>query len=159
MERLTHEKLLEYLRYNKTTGLFTWKKSTNSRIRVGSIAGNFNDVYVRIVLFGVKYDAQRLAWFYVTGEWPTGLVDHKDRKKHNNRWVNLRDATHSQNQHNQSLDRSNSNGYPGTVKHRGRYRAQISVDGKSKFLGYRDTALEASQLYLAAKAELHPYSV
>src|ERR1700733_12078750 len=73
MERpLTIERLKEVLNYDPGTGVFTWAKWTNPRgaSRVGLKAGKTNPPgYVVIKIDERDYQAQRLAWFYMNGEW------------------------------------------------------------------------------------------
>jgi len=38
----------------------------------------------------------------MTGEWPTGVIDHIDGNSLNNRWNNLRDVTTDQNNSNKA---------------------------------------------------------
>lgn len=91
---LSLEELRSNLDYNQKTGIFTWLKS--GRGIAGCLHSNG---YIIIGLNYHQYAAHRLAWFYVYGEWPS-LLDHKNRKKHDNRLANLRIATKSQNHQN-----------------------------------------------------------
>ncbi|HOV27498.1 MAG TPA: hypothetical protein PK566_14230 [Pseudobacteroides sp.] len=86
-------------------------------------------------------------------------VDHKNWNGLNNcRW-NLRIATHSENNQNMKGTRKqNKSNLPGVGEYKGKYRARITVDGKTKYLGYFETPEEAHQEYLKAKAEYHPFS-
>lgn len=107
---------------------------------------------------GVTYRAHRLAWFYVTGVWPEKTVDHKNRNRADNRWRNLRLATHHQQRQNQSVGRANKTGFLGVRRHRkGKFEANIGVGGKHIYLGLFDTAEEASRVYLRAKRQLHEF--
>jgi hypothetical protein len=58
------------------------------------------------------YSAARLAWLYVHGEWPKNQIDHINRVRDDDRLVNLRDVTRTENQNN----RSNNNGLPEGVQ-------------------------------------------
>lgn len=80
-------------------------------------------------------------------------VDHIDGDRTNNRLENLRLATHSQNRRN-SRSRS-SCGMKGVSRHRKRWSAKITIDGKLKHLGIYDTPEEAHAAYCAAAKELH----
>jgi len=86
-------------------------------------------------------------------------VDHINGNGLNNcRW-NLREATHSENNQNMKGTRKqNKSNLPGVGQYKGKYRARITVDGKTKYLGYFDTPEAAHTEYLKAKAELHPFS-
>jgi len=80
------------------TGLFVWKEQIGRRIRVGEVAGSYDkDGYIIIQIGGVKYKAHRLAYLYMTGEWPEEEIDHKDGNPANNVWSNLRDSTRVEN--------------------------------------------------------------
>src|ERR1700735_5474446 len=112
-ETLTHERLLQALKYERKTGLFFWKIRGRG-IRTGAEAGcTRSDGYVVITLDGRHYLAHRLAVVYVTGGWPLDEVDHRNTIKSDNRWRNLRQATHAQNSHNASAKKNNTSGFKG----------------------------------------------
>jgi len=85
------------------------------------------------------------------GEYP----DHINRNKLDNRRENLRVATNSQNTANASRSKSNTSGYKGVTwdKNRGKWIAQIKVDGKHKHLGRYETSKEAYTAYCNAAVE------
>ncbi len=146
---LTHERLLELLTYDKLTGHFTWNV-IRGPARAGSRAGTLHHLgYIRIDIDGKKYMASRLAWLYVTGKWPSDNIDHINRKRDDNRYVNLRLATGSQNQGNVGLRKNNTSGFPGVCwyKRKKKYRVQMWENGKRKSLGYFSTAEEAYKVY------------
>lgn len=94
------KKLLDY---DKLTGIFKWKIQQSNRIKIGSIAGTIRDNgYIKIIIDGQLYFAHRLAWLYVTGEWPKQNIDHKNGIKNDNKFDNLREATHSENGQNRA---------------------------------------------------------
>lgn len=91
---LTHEKLLEVLHYERTTGILTWKISKRGPKR----SEKSPDKYLKYKINGINYNAHVLAWFYEHGKWPQNdVVDHIDRNRQNNRIENLRDTTYSVN--------------------------------------------------------------
>ncbi len=167
MASLSYKAVRKLLSYNPETGVFRWKrrpeglhkkvKTWNSRF-AGAIAGTIvcpNPSatilinYVHISVFGSMYFAHRLAFCHVTGKWPVDDVDHIDGDGTNNRWINLRQATPSQNAANRRCTFS-SLGIKGVCQHRGKYQAQIKVHGKSIYLGRFTTPEEASAAYAAA---------
>jgi hypothetical protein len=85
---------------------------------------------------------------------PKGLVvDHKNNDGLDNRRVNLRLATRSQNNINRRQDKSKTlSRYVGVTfdKRRRRWVARIYVNGKSKFLGSFESEIEAAKAYDAA---------
>ncbi len=83
--------------------------------------------------------------------------DHKNGNTLDNRRSNLRLATHSQNQHNKGLQSNNTSGYKGVTfsKTHKKWRANIQIDNKKKFLGLFDTPEQAHKAYCKAAKELH----
>jgi hypothetical protein len=151
--KLTHQRLLEALDYDKETGAF-YHRETKTCVKAGHVAGSRNDGnYQRIYIDGVSYKAHYLAWFYVTGEWPSsGMLDHKDLDKRNNSFANLRPANRILNGANVGLKSHNTSGLKGVSWYRqtGKWRAQIQVAGKKRALGYFDTKEEAHAAYVEA---------
>ena len=131
---LTAARLRELLHYDPETGEFRWRIHRAGTAVAGQIAGNTqrpNPRYRRrrIGVDYVEYKANRLAWLYMTGEWPDGLVDHIDTDPMNNRWSNLRLATQAQNQWNVGLRRNNTTGRTGVTydKRRNQWRAEVHI--------------------------------
>lgn len=124
---------------------------------VGEIAGSIDsDGYIRIAVMKRRYPAHRLAWFYVHGEWPCGLLDHKDTIRHHN-WIdNLRIATPSQNLANIKRARNNTSGFKGVTygKKARKWYAQIRR-GKRYRLGPYETPQEAHAAYVTKATELY----
>jgi len=143
---LTSEKLKEFLGYDHVTGLFTWIKTTNRSIKVGTIAGCMdNNGYICIGLLGVMHRAHRLAWLYMTNEWPLE-VDHENGKEDDNRWLNLCEKTHQENLKNRKLNSNNVTGCMGVYwdKERSKYIATIKDNGKKVWLGRHSTIFDAA---------------
>lgn len=152
--------LKERLDYNPETGIFTWLHSDKVPKKYrGAIAGRQErkGKYISIGIDYKDYQAHRLAWLYMTGEWPTKDVDHKNRIKHDNRWENLRLATDLENGANRSVSKTKvSSIYKGVfyVKSRRRWMASIQYDGVKKNLGYYFTENEAAEVYNNKAKEL-----
>lgn len=91
----------------------------------------------------------------MTGEWPTEEVDHRDQVRTNNRWDNLRLATHGQNGTHKGPNKNNKLGIKGVRREHNRYVANLWKDGKSVAIGRFDTAEEASSAYFEAAESLH----
>lgn len=146
------------LTYDPETGVFTWRVRPSNRVRVGDVAGHLGNMgYLQIRVDRVLYQSHRLAWLYVTGEWPPRLVDHRDLNRTNNRFDNLRLATDGENSINGPMRRHNETGFKGVGFHKqaGRYRARIRVGNKERHLGLFDTPEAAHDAYCRASAELH----
>ena len=153
---LTAKRLREALAYDASTGIFTWRISTNRKIVIGAVAGTKTRGYIRIRVDGVVYAAHRLAWLYVHGEWPAKGLDHRDRVRCNNRVSNLREATPRTNNRNRlAAHPVNPSGIIGAAPFRNGYRARIRVNGRDTYLGTFPTPAEANKAYLVAKATAH----
>lgn len=135
---LTAERLRALLHYDPETGIFTRRVSLKG-VNAGEVAGCLHQAsgYIYIGVDGGKYRAHRLAWLYMAGEWPVE-VDHKNRKRADNRWPNLREATRSQNNANGNLRVDNTSGQKGVnwVRRANSWRAYVTIGGQQKHLGY-----------------------
>ena len=134
---LTVERLKELLHYEPLTGIFTWRVRRGFRATVGTVAGYIDDDgYVCITIECRRYRAHRLAWFYMTGDWPDPECDHEDTNKINNRWLNLRQATGSQNQANVATWGHNTSGHKGVSWHKKnkQWSVNIKKNGKQAYI-------------------------
>ena len=148
---LTASRLRELLRYDPETGLFTWH-TRRGRIAAGSVAGVIGGEGYFVIRVDYRLHlAHRLAWLYMTGEWPQATVDHRDTDRTNNRWTNLRDASYGQN--NANSVKPNRTGLKGIKRHGHRYVAQISVGGINRHLGCFSSPEEAHAAYIAAATQ------
>lgn len=154
---LTADRLREVVDYNVTTGVFTWKIISKYRLAissVGDIAGCLNrGGYYKIGIDNHVYLAHRLAFLYMTGEWPKHQIDHINRVTHDNRWVNLREATHAQNIRNSKIKSTNTAGFKGIRKNNKGWIARIWVNGKRLYLGQFSSREEAHTSYVTAAIE------
>jgi hypothetical protein len=147
---LTADRLREVLTYVSETGQWFWKGRT--WVKDGSAAGTTRSTGRRIIrIDGHGYIAARLAFLWMTGEWPVGCVDHIDCDHLNDRWSNLRQATLSQNSANRNAHCNNKLGVKGVhVRDNGTYVAKIMYRGKKLHLGYFKTVVEAAEAYESA---------
>ena len=159
---LTADTLRSLLSYCPDTGEFTWVRTTApTRIKPGQRAGCVApDGYRVITIMQKVYKEHRLAWLYMTGEWPTH-IDHINRDRADNRFSNLRLATQSQNVANRtSWNRYGFKGIsPNPRCKTNPWRATIEFqrNGKRVFksLGVYKTKEEAHEAYLSALREVH----
>jgi len=150
---LTQSALLEYLSYDPESGFFKFVKKHRKEF-----PGNADkNGYLVIRIGNCTYFMHRLAWLYMYGEHPADCLDHRNRVKHDNRILNLREATRSQNNKNTSLVARNQSGYKGVSirKDTGKWRAQCRVNGKNFALGDYKTAEDAYKVYVKFAQEKH----
>ena len=167
---ITQKQIKKLLHYNPETGIFTWLKRTpkmfkngegiysiernckiwNTRFS-GKPAGRLNDFgYIIITIHERKYSSHKLAYTYMTGKQVKEEIDHKNGKTNDNRWINLRPATSTQQKRNSKVSSRNTSGYRGVSlsKQKNKWRARGVINRKEIHLGFFDTPEEASKAYL-----------
>lgn len=153
----TQEELKEYLYYDPKSGEFHWIKiPLKSSRRVGDRAGSTDGtVGYHTIKFKQKcYRRSRLAWFYMTGKWPTMSIDHKDNNRSNDRWENLRLATRQEQLFNQRL-RTGKTTPKWSAKEGKKFRAKMHFKGEYINLGLYLTAEEAHEVAAKYARTLH----
>lgn len=154
---LTVERLREVLSYDPETGVLS-RRHSRFRALQGKDAGSLDSWgYRQIRIDGRLYLAHRLAWFYVTGKWPEGGLDHANCDKADNRFANLRPAGLAENARNKPRSAANSSGLKGAFwrKDTRRWFSKICVNRRNVFLGNFDTPEAAHQAYCKAAREHH----
>jgi len=150
--KMTQKRLKELLDYDPETGFFTWKHKIISQGRVSKKSGNVAGCvskhlgYVMIDVLGSNSYAHRLAFLYMEGFLPKNIkVDHVNRKKTDNRWVNLRLVSDACNARNCSIAKNNKTGVMGVsiIKSTGKYRASILGGKSTKNLGHFECVEDA----------------
>jgi hypothetical protein len=156
---LTAERLRELLNYDHETGRFTRKADAKKgKAKAGDPFGSLSKStgYREGWVDGVKYLEHRLVWLYVTGEWPSGQVDHINHVRDCNVFANLRDATNGQNQMNLASAKShNKTGLLGVSANKKGFKAEIRANGRRMHIGTYPTPEQASAAYQNAKKKLH----
>lgn len=156
---VTQSQLKELFDYNPHTGNFIRKTSgKGTGNKKGAIAGYTRpDNYIVINVLSIQYRAHRLAWLYVTGEWPKDLIDHINGSPSDNRWCNLREATNSENCINSNIRNDNSSGQKGVTwcKTKNKWKARISINGVVTSLGYHSNIEDAAEKYNNAALKHH----
>ena len=147
--------------FDEATGVFTRREASN-RHKSGPVASKPNPRgYTTLHFDGVTYRQHRLAYYYVTGIWPDGPIDHQHGIRGNNTLDEIRAVTTKVNaQNRRTPNRNNSTGFLGVSKKvwKGRligYVARICVDGKLKQLGRFSNPAEAHTAYVSAKRVYH----
>jgi hypothetical protein len=155
---VAQSRLRALLHYDPHTGVFRWRIPHGrwGRIPAGTIAGTVyrpkvgKSDYLAVRLDDRTYGLHRLAWLYMTGNWPT-MIDHADMDGTNNRWSNLREATKGENMQNRRPQTNSVSRRKGVRQlPSGSWQAYVCINRRSKHLGVFNTAEEASAAYLMA---------
>lgn len=140
---LTQAQLKAMFHYDTDTGNFTRLTAPCNSVQVGEFAGHVHWqtetlAYRDIEIQGECHKAHRLAFLYMTGEFPPAHVDHIDGNGLNNAWANLRHADRSTNQRNRKLNTNNLSGCAGVSWYapKGEWRAAINTAAGKKHIGY-----------------------
>jgi hypothetical protein len=150
--------LVEYTTYDKETGKLFWKKSPSARAPVGKEVGSLVDgyFYSQITFGGKRYrfPVHKAIWFWLYGEYPDSIIDHKDMNRSNNSPDNLRKASRSENNRNRFYNKGTSK-YQGVYlqKSTGNYVVQITFDKKNTKLGSYRCETKAAMIYDKAARE------
>jgi len=151
----TVDRYRELFLYDAKTGLLT-RRINSGKGRAGAVVGTLHSAgYLQVRVNAVWHYVHRTVWAMRTGSLPTQFIDHRNGVRTDNRWRNLREATHAQNMQN-SCQRSHSkNPFKGVrpTGASGKWMARITVRGKEKHLGSFETVQEARRAYLTAAKE------
>lgn len=153
---LSKEELNEIFLYSD--GQLYWKISTHPRIKIGDLAGSYTSGYINIELFKKTYKAHRIVWVMHFGEIPEGcVIDHINGIGTDNRLLNLRLATRSQNTQNSTKRKNTASKYKGVSWHarQQKWNAVIQVDGIRHHITSFDTEEEAHKAYCEVAKEIY----
>jgi hypothetical protein len=158
MKKPSFEEVFSVLAYEPETGVLIWKVSAGSA-RKWTLADtvDFNG-YVTVRINGHMHKGHLIAWLLYYKQWPESALDHINRIRHDNRIINLREATKSENAANSSLFRNNTSGFKGVswCKRTRKWLCRIARGGGnpgSLHLGYFEHVEDAAKAYDRAALE------
>lgn len=147
--------LSKYITYEPTTGNLIWKyRAKNESFNTflsGKIAGaryyekTAKKWYIKIDIAGVCrwMLAHRVCFLLMTGRWPL-CVDHIDGNGENNKWENIREVNHAENNKNRVLGGRSKTGLHGVYLRSGNFRVIARENGKSITLGTFNNIFDAA---------------
>jgi hypothetical protein len=155
---ITQEELKKLMKYNPDNGHFTrLTHSKTSKARIGDIYGSVNKTrgYISMRIEGKLEEGHRLAWLYMTGSFSTLQIDHINGNRADNRWLNLREVTKTDNRKNSKIASSNTSGITGVtwVHKLNKWILRINDNGKRITIGYYTDLEEAKVARELAKKE------
>lgn len=106
--------------------------------------------------YPVRYTGDKVVFMHrVVNDTPEGKqTDHINRNKLDNRRINLRTVTNSENRLNTGIPKNNTSGYKGVRWHKiaKKWVAGTKLNGRYVYLGLHDTAQKAHKAYLTYTA-------
>ena len=154
---LTQARLKELIVYDPETGLVAQKPRKGVSDTSFKSGADHNRGYKQIGVAKKVHLVHRLAWLYMTGEWPANDVDHINGDRADNRWANLRQATSAENKCNSRMRSDNTSGVKGISweAKANRWRAEIWHEGKKHYVGVSKNIDELLPKLEARRKELH----
>lgn len=146
MTEITAALIRSEYHYDPETGYFT-RLVARGGMPVGSLVGWIGKRgYWEAEICGTRQLLHRLAWLYVHGKWPEGEIDHRNRRKADNRFINLRDVSSVENMRNVGRKRNNTTGIVGVYwfERAKKWTAAVTVRGKQIHLGYFSSIEDAA---------------
>lgn len=170
---ITPETVKKILDYDPVSGVLTWRARTPDMFKDGrwpaikacklwngKHAGNAAGVtgvhgYLHVGCFRHGYYGHRLAWVFITGDWPPdGLhIDHADGNPGNNAQSNLRLASNAQNMANAGACSRNTSGIKGVSWKADCKKWRVRF-GRKHYFGLFDNKEEAAAAYEKAAREI-----
>ena len=152
------------LNYDPDVGTLVWKDGQQNRVRrnkrriTGMTAGRKRkDGYIQFWLYGQPYLAHRVVWLLMTGAWPVLHIDHVNGVRDDNRWINIRQASGSENMCNARLRSNNTSGQKGVSWDRRTrsWSVLIQLNGVNRRVGRYKTFEEACAARATSAERLH----
>lgn len=154
---LTQERVRELFDYNELTGVVTWKvrpRKKANRIKPGDIVTSIGGSgYYRVGIYGLRYPLHIIIWLWMEGYFPEHQIDHINRNKLDNSWVNLRPITPQCNARNTGNFSNTTSGVKGvTYSKKDRiFESYFRVNGKKCTIGRSKDFTEAVAYRLAGE--------
>ena len=148
-EKITPAQLAAAFRYDPVAGVI-YRIASKRPDTIGPVPIILNTGgYAVVYAYGSLVRAHRLAFVLMTGEWPEFDIDHINRDRTDNRWVNLRAATRAENLRNTDARKGSASGHKCVEKRGDKFIAYAREGGRKHHLGSFASADDASAAYEA----------
>lgn len=147
---LTAERARELLDYDPVTGVLRKRNRQTGKWR--EVTTLNKDGYLCVRLDRKVFIAHRVIFLMMMGRWPSPTTDHLNRVKTDNRWSNLREATHGEQAANRGGRKSRPFPNVYELPNTGRFEARPDINGRKQRLGTYDTAEQAAEAVQRRKA-------
>lgn len=139
------EVLRDKFTYDPETGKLYHNKTYSNYIQAGDVVGYLRkDGYLQCKVRSKAYLVHRICYYMHTGIQPE-FIDHINRNRSDNRFINFSSGSHADNMKNKS-DYANNGTGERLISWHGRdkvYEVKIKIDGKQHYLG-RSKTLEGA---------------
>ena len=148
-------------RYDPETGDLHRLRSRQPHAKLGLLCTVDAKGYKSASVSGKRYGVHRLAFLWMVERWPHGVVDHINQDAGDNRWENLREATHTQNAWNSVRTKfrrygSSEKTYVGVRRNpEGHYEVRLSGHPLGILVGCHATASAAAADYEQCAMLIH----
>lgn len=143
---ITKDLLEEIFNYDRESGEFKWKVRLSPTGNIGENAFSDDGSSCRTNLFRKSYRTSHLVWMILYSEFPVGRVCFVNNMHNDFRKKNL--FIGGMSECNRKKITTSSSGFKGATYIRGRWQAQITIDGRNVHLGSFETPEEAHEAYM-----------
>ncbi|MGK9174164.1 HNH endonuclease [Yokenella regensburgei] len=149
-ENASYEEVASSFEYDPSTGLFYRKKSRGSYRGCWTKGSKHNAGYRFFIINGKRHLAHRIAFLLYYGCYPSGVIDHINGIKDDNRIENLRDVSQAENMKNQKIVLERKSKFSGCFlsSRKNKWRAEARINSKRFGLGTFETKEEAHEAYM-----------
>lgn len=150
-ENASFEEISSLFEYDPTSGLFFRKIGAGSYRKDWTQGTRQSNGYRFFIINGKKYLAHRLAFLLAYGRYPSGVIDHVNGIRSDNRLSNLRDVTQGDNTKNTHVRLDMKRKFSGCTfdAKRNKWKAEARIKGKRYSLGRFTTEHEAHEAYVS----------
>lgn len=144
--------------YDPSTGKIFNLVYRGAKAPKGAEAGCLDpDGYILIGYKARYMKAHRLAWFLTYGEWPEGFLDHINGIPGDNRILNLREASFSENACNSRKKKQSISGVKGVYwsRHARKWEVRITAYRQRHHIGLFTALSDAIEAVRIARERLH----